>query len=313
MNLSENLLATPLSRLDRVLAEAYQNHLVSELTPGGELLIENRGKSHRSTSDQELFQAMLRDGLLQPCAFNAPISGLPRTVYSVSNSGMQLLKNLSNSLIGSPVITEAQWTESRMMLCWDDPQSVWDSFQGQIFCRIEDDFGGAIANGEVLADVDLLRLNGTAAKASGLLLEDVINSIPGLQGYDNLHKGTDGDAESLEELPRILGLVGASSCSLILINFIKIRPLYLGAGMGSRALRKLLTGLAPGGGVAALSPHPLQFGTIGPSEMEGNEFEKARKALSGHYRRLGFIDHPFSKDLMVCDIHNKKLGRVPLH
>ena len=311
-NPSDRLLYTPLSSLDSLLIEAYQDHLVSELTPDGEVLLERKSKKPSPLIEHESFMSLLRDGMLQQCAFNAPPNRLPRAVYSVSNQGLHALKGLADRLKGMPVITEAKWAESRMTLCWEDPQSVWESFQGQVFCRIEDEFGRVISREEILADVEILRLRGDIFKASGILLGDAINALPGLQGYEDLPKGSDGDAETLEDLPRILGLFDASSHNLIMVNFIKIRPLYIGTGTGAQVLRKLLSGLGPGGGIAVVSPHPLQFGMLEENGKFGAAFELACKNLNSYYRRLGFIEHPRSNRLMVCDLGNKKLKSVPL-
>lgn len=301
------------SERDQLLAEAHDHHLVTGFFGTQELLLAPRRPVPRYEPAQLAFSDLLHRGLVHECGRDGFDDGLRcRSIYAPTTAGMARLRDIALEMDGAVRLTEVKWQDSTFSLAWEEGHSLWEVYQGTIAGIVENDAGATTADETVVAEVGVFRLNGAITSASGISLAEAVHCLPELQSYGELPIDKNHRTVDFDELPAALGLGSASSANVIILDRIKIKAAFLGLGLGAQIIRRLLLLLGAGGGIAVLAPFPLQFGGRTDVATDENAYQAAVDSLRRYYSGLGFVAHKGAAGLMVCDLENKLLRRVPI-
>lgn len=308
MNAQAHALPTSDTLTKALLAEAHDSHLVTGFFSGEEKLLTKGCRTPRGGAWQKAFWSLIEQGLIHECDRRGlDAVGQTQAIFAPTCEGLNLLREMALDKDLTVALTLASWNEEPVFLDWQDPITCWEVYQGQILGDVIDEDGSVMVSSAVVADVGLYRLSVTLCEALEVSLAQALESHPDLQSYHPLGRDSDGTPVSFDDLMSSVGLAGGRPANLVILDRLKIRADFIGLGLGSQIISRLFLRYGQAGGVAVLTPFPLQFG--GCLKTDNEMYLNAERSLRRYYRRLGFASHPSEPELMVCDLATGRLTK----
>lgn len=310
LNAQAHALATSNAIANTLLAEAHDDHLVTSFFEGEEKLLAKGCRAPRGGVWQKAFWSLIDQGLIHECDRRGlDAVGQAQAIFAPTCDGLEVLREQALDKDMNVALSLARWNEEPVFLDWQDPLMCWEVYQGQILGDVVDDNGSIIVGSAVVAEVGLYRLSVTLCDALGVGLAQALESHPDLQSYQSLGRDSDGAPILFDDLMSSVGLAGGRPANLVILDRLKVRADFIGLGLGSQIISRLFLRYGQAGGVAVLTPFPLQFG--GCLKTDNESYINAEDSLRRYYRRLGFTRHPTEPELMVCNLASNRLTRRP--
>lgn len=279
---------------------AHDHQIVTAFREGSEVALYPLSRIVMPKKAQITFIQLLEEGLLHEVSregFGA--SAACSALFSPTSAGMDMLRENSQENSREWIPSRIDWKEVPEMIDWSDPSLVVESFRGNV---IGFDQEASSDEDHVLAGFNLLRINRTVLVAEEYDLQVVFESTGELQPYQSLAKNNAGEWLDLSDFGEKFCSEGECWGTLILLDHIKVRSAFIGLGLGETVIAKVLSHCAPGGGIVALTPFPLQYLGRGDIAPDDKGYRQSVVTLKRFYERMGFRELSNDSEVMSGDI-----------
>jgi len=285
-----------------ILALCHDQNMVTTFRHGKEMALYPKSREALCQEDQERFFDLFEQKLIHEVArdnFDAKTGCT--AFFATTNAGLYELRRAAQDRNSSWQLSRIDWAEYSDALNSGDPSLIVQGFSGTILAFDETE---ALGEDRLVAEFNLLRINRIDLVMSGYDFEAVFNACAETSPYRRLVVSEDGTWMDIDNFGESHCVNGEGWGSLILMDYLKIYSAFLGLDMGRWVIAKILQQLAPGGGVVAITPFPLQFMGHGDIEKNLADYSEAVGSLNRYYQRIGFAENPANKEVMVADIES---------
>jgi hypothetical protein len=291
----------------RILGLCHDFNIVTKFRKGKEVALDPSSQSLFPEDQQLMFFSMIEHRMIHEVSRgNFENSDECTALFAPTNLGLNWLREFASEEQGKWFISSIHWNEYPDNVDLSDPTLLVQCFSGGVFASPED---SSSCDEKLVGEFTLLRINRIDLKVSGFDLRTVFESCAEAEPYNSLIQKPNKESLSAEEFGEEFCIDGHCWGSLILFDYLKIHSSFIGTGFGAPIIQKALSQAAPGGGVVAVTPFPLQFMGRGDIESDDNQYKQSFESLKKYYQRIGFNPHPKDTNLMTSDIEALRLRR----